>query len=478
MALSKIKVNTIYNGLLVFSQIVLPIITFPYISRVLGPHYLGDVNFIDSICQTIILIAALGIPIYGVREMAKVKHDNNESKKLLFELIFIQAIGTLFLLIGYLFLFTFLNKGQQNLFLISLIAIISQIFLVEWYYQGKEEFKYICLRSLTLRILSVISIFYFVKTQSDYYIYYLIVCLTVFINALINFKNLFKINHRLIGTLDFKKHFKPLIYILSSTLAVSIYIYIDNALLGFMTSTEYVGYYSVAIKICRLALVTVTALSIVLIPQISEAFKAYDLDRIQYLLNKSLSYVSIVGTIGMCLIFVFSKEIILLISGEAFVPAQLSLKILSPIVLLIGINNIYGFQILTTLGHEKYFMKSVLIGMSISILLNIILIPILKHVGTSLSSLITESVVTFLTIYYTRKKTQIKLSLTPVLHYLVTAIISVGIISITINLFVFAPLIKLIIGTTLSVSLYLGILIIIIKDKFILIHFKSILKLK
>lgn len=425
--MSKLKKNIYYSALLILSQLLIPLITFPYVSHILGPEKLGLVNFIDSICQNCILIAALGVPVYGIREVAKAKNDPDKLNKVVIELLIIHIVSTLIILVPYTLLFVFNPTLHANgqLFWISVLSILSQVFLIEWFYQGIEEFKFITSRSLIVRFVLLAALFIFVKQESDYIVYYAILTATFVLNALWNITRVFTRIKFDFTTLKLRRHLKPLFYILSSSLAISVYSYLDSTMLGFLTLPIYVGYYSSSLKLIRISLTMVMATEKVLVPQLASAFHNNDWELVNKLVNKSISFVCLIGCPAVCLLVVLSPQIISVLMGARFLPAIISTRILASTVLIIGLNSIFGLQILTTMGKENYFMRSVIAGMFFSVITNLILIPRFEHVGTSITNLLTELLVLFLSYRYAIKHTDVKIKLSPILKYLLVAILAI-----------------------------------------------------
>jgi O-antigen/teichoic acid export membrane protein len=206
-------------------------------------------------------------------------------------------------------------------------------------------------------------------------------------------------------------------------------------MLGFLTLPVFVGYYSSSLKIVWISLTMVMATEKVMVPQLAAAYHNNNWEAVNRLVNKSINFVCLIGCPAMCLIIALSPQIIGLLTGPRFLPAIVSTRILAPTVLLIGLNSIFGLQILTTMGREKYFMRSVIIGMLFSVISNLILIPTLKHVGTSVTNFFTELLVLALTYFYAVKYTEVKIKLIPLLKYVLTAGFSV-IVSIALLLFI------------------------------------------
>lgn len=405
--MSSIKKNFIYNTLLSVTQVLFPLITFSYVARVIEPVGIGTVSFVESICRYAILIAALGIPVYGVREVAKLKDDKEKLSKLCSELLLIHFFATVFIIMVYVVTVLTIEKLYDNLsyYVLGLLMVFSNIFVMEWYFQGIGDFKFITLRTLIIRVITTVSVFFIVKNPEDGICFFLLTVLTNVINGIVNFwyvKKKIHINYRF-NFNSLKKHLTPLFFIFSTTISISIYVLLDTIMLGFLADERAVGFYSMALKISKVPMLFVGALGLVLIPQLSFSFNEKDYNNFNRLITKSINFVI---TFSFPVIFLFlgiSDELLRSFAGNEFVGASITLKILSVVVLLIGLSNIFGLQILTPMGKDKYLTYSVVLGTIISISLNFVLIPLYQEKGAAITNVITECVVTGATFFFAIK---------------------------------------------------------------------------
>jgi len=412
--LSSIKKNFIYNTILSVTQVIFPLLVFPYLARIIQPEGLGIVSFVDSICRYLILLSALGIPIYGVREIAKIKNDHFRLSKLFSELVFLHLIFTLFFLIVYfVIVFTF-DKFYSNInfYIAGSLMLLSNVFIVEWYYQGIEDFKFITLRNLIVRSILLVSVFLLVKNPNDSFIYFVITVVMSLTNAAINFTYAIKKNpfNLKVKISELKKHIKPLLFIFSSIIFISFYTLLDTILLGFLSNERSVGIYSMALKVARVPMMIIGTLGVVLIPKLAIFHNDNNTENFKKLIEKSISFVL---TLSIPIIFLLSscsREIILFFAGGSFIESQFVLILLSTLGLFIGISNVFGLQVLTPMSKDKYLTFSVLFGTIVSVGLNIILIPIYKEKGAAISNVLAEFTVMISTIYFSKKFIDIKLN--------------------------------------------------------------------
>lgn len=200
-----------------------------------------------------------------------------------------------------------------------------------------------------------------------------------------------------------KKHFKPLLYIFASTAAISVYVLLDSVFLGFISTKDAVGYYSLGIRVSKAPIILVTALGSVLIPKLSQAYHSDNQTYFYKLIQKSFDFVGIISFPIIVSMISLSNEIIIIFAGEKFLPAKTSFCILCVVIYLIGISNVFGMQMLNTTGRDKLMTISVTSGLICSIVLNITLIPYLNEVGAAIANLSSELCVTLVMFYFVRK---------------------------------------------------------------------------
>jgi O-antigen/teichoic acid export membrane protein len=420
-----LKKNLIFNSLLSVSQFIFPLITFPYSSRILGPAGIGSVNIIDRFTQYFLLFSALGIPLYGVREIARRKNDHEERNKIFNEIITIHIICTCLFAAIYITAAFFIPvlKSHFHLVLLGIVIMFSNIFMIEWFFQGIEQFRFLTIRSLTVRVLSIVFLFVFLRPGSSPVMYYGITAASYAINASLNIVFLRK--HAKLGlvTSGFRQHIKPLTIILGSSLAVSVYVLMDNIILGFFKGEIAVGIYSTSVRIVKIPFAIIVAISTVIIPQVSRAFSENNEEEAKQLIHKSFTLICLTCipvSIGM---FLSSGFLVQSFAGPKFVAASIPLEILSPIIMLVALNNIFGFQVLTPLGKEKLLLRAVVIGMVFSISANLFVIPLLSYTGAALVNLLTEVIVTIACYVYMRRYSKVALDVKVFLQCLAGALL-------------------------------------------------------
>ncbi|MFM7359158.1 MAG: flippase [Sediminibacterium sp.] len=388
--------NFLYTVLLSLVNLLFPLLSFPYASRMLGPEGIGSVQMALSMGQYFALFAALGIPIYGITEIARHRDNPDQLSRSFSELSLIFAGASLLLTIVYLVVVSCIPFFHQhyNLFLLSGTLVLLSFSYTDWFFSGLESYKSIALRSVVIKIISLILLIVFVQSNSDKAHYLLVIIFSILGNQLLSLFLCFRKTKLTFKGLQFRRHFQPLLYLFSTTLAASIYTMLDTVLLGFFSDDSSVGLYAAAVKLVKLTIPVVTAMGVILIPLITREFHQQNLSAIRKLLDQSfrfLMFFSVPVCAGLALL---APELILLFSGKQFLEAIPVMRLLAILPLLIGLGHYYCFQILLPAGKTRQIFLSVLMGAATCLLLNWLLVPTLKSVGASIANIATEAVVT------------------------------------------------------------------------------------
>lgn len=406
------KKNAIANSFLYFFKYLVPLATFPYLTRILSKEKLGNVFFIDSIVQYLLIFTAAGVPLYAIREISKLGKQMEQKTRFAADLIIIQftlSIGAVAVLLLSPYIFPSL---WQNIWLIRIgcISIICSSFMVEWYFQAIENYRYITYRTVLIKTIAAICILFIVKKQDDDIKYYLLVNLFILLNAIVNFyffcRNSSKISLK--GT-RIIPHLKPLFIFFLLNLSVSIYTILDTVILGFLTNSVSVSLYNVPLKIVKIASGFILSIGFVLIPTMSRYHKLKQTEKIETMVSQMLN-ITLLFAIPFCLFFlVLSKEIISITAGTSYSEAHNILMVLAPLPLIISICNALGTQFLLPSGEEKKILHATGIGLIISILSNIILIKTYNYLGSAIACLLTETFVCIFIYYHAQKRIKLRI---------------------------------------------------------------------
>lgn len=393
---ASIKKNFIMNVILTMSSFIFPLITFPYISRILGPEYNGKVQFVTSIITYFNMFAQLGIPTYGIRAIAKVRDDKEELTRVSQELLIINIVMSLLTYIVLFFAVMFIPRLNQEktLYVIIGSTIMLTSIGMEWMYKGLEQYTYITIRSIIFKFIAMIAMFLLVHTKNDYVIYGAITVFAASASNILNFINAKKyISLKPVGQYNFKRHYKAIGTFFAMACATQIYTQLDSVMLGFMKGDYEVGIYNAAVKIKNVLLSIVTSLGAVLLPRASYYVEHNKMDEFKRITSKALNFVLLLSIPLSVYFILYAKQGILLLSGEAYLNSVLPMQIIMPTLVLIGITNILGIQILIPLGKEKVVLYSEMAGAITDLIINFILIPKYGSIGAAIGTLIAELVV-------------------------------------------------------------------------------------
>ena len=406
MEQKSLKKNAFYSVLKVFLRLFFPLITFPYVSRILLPEGIGKVNFANTIMTYFILLGGLGIGSYATREAVKIRDNKNELSKFFKEVISINLIccGIAYILFFIsLFLIPKLHNYESLLLALS-INIFFSVVSTEWVYTAHEDFKYITIRSFFVQLLSLVYLFVFVHTKDDIipYAFYGII-----INISNNLVNLFSvkkyIDFKYTSHLDLKKHLKSVFIFFGITVVTSIYTMFDTSMLGFLSTDIEVGYYTASTKLGHMILNMLTAITTVLLPRLTDYTQNNDKERFTNLIQKCLNILLLLSIPMATGLILLSRPIIILLSGEQYLPSVPSMQIISPIIIITSLGSLIGAQILPSLGKEKISFYSYIAGAITNITLNAILIPKLGAIGAAIGTVCAEFVVTLIQFFYIKK---------------------------------------------------------------------------
>lgn len=403
---NSIKRNFIMNCILTASSIIFPLITFPYVTRVLTPVYLGKVTYATSIIAYFTMFANLGIPTYGVRLCAGVKNDREELSQSFCELLIINTITCL---LAYILLFIcfFLIKpfyAYKTLLIIISFTLIFNVLGVDWLYRGLEQYGYITKRSILFKLISVVGMFCLVHSSEDYYIYAVLTILASVGSNILNFINARKIiSFKTYKRICLRRHIKPILVFFAMSIATQIYTNLDSVMLGWLKGDSEVAFYSAAVKIKCVLFSVVTSLSAVLLPRASQYIKEKRIIEFRTISSTSMEFVTFISLPMVAYFMFYARNSIYLLCGYDYIDAFPAMVIIMPTVFLIGLSNVTGIQMMVPLGLEIGVFFSEVIGATVDFIINLILIPKFGSSGASVGTLIAEIVVLIVQILYLRK---------------------------------------------------------------------------
>lgn len=388
--------NTFYNIIKSCLQIAFPLITVPYVSRVLMAENVGKVNFGNSIVSYFSLLASLGIYTYAVRECSRVKHDKKLLEKTAGQIFSINIMTALFsyALLFFTLLFAKPLENYKVLIAVQSMSILFAALGADWLNAAMEDFKYIALRTVFFQLFSLAAMFLFVKKPEDYLRY-------AFINVLAGSgANLFNIFYRrryckvsFTRHMDARRHLPPILLLFAMILSQTIYCNSDITLLGFMRGDREVGLYSTAVKIYTIVKSLTYSVTGVVVPKLSYYYRTRDYGVINRLLNDSISLSVLLGFPCVTGIFMIAPEIIEVIAGSEYLEAAVPLRILAVSLAFSIFGSFFGNAVLVPSVREKIFLKICVASAASNVFANLLLIPRFGMSAAAVTTALSELVV-------------------------------------------------------------------------------------
>lgn len=402
-----IKTNYILNVLRVASIAVISIFTIPHVSRVLGPENLGRVEYVFTILNYFVLFSALGIPMYGIREVARYKDDSRGRNKVVLELYLILLVTTLLSYLGIFVVYQLAYFASYR----DLIVIMSAMVLLsnagaEWFFQGTENQLFITVRNVIVRALVFVLILYFISVPGDYKVYALLLVIANFganiFNFIIILRGILKEQFAW-KEVDLKRHFRPVLTIFIATISVNIYLQLDYLLIGSFSGAKYVGFYSIANKLIRFLITFITLVGAVLLPRVSYLY-LNDREQYKMYLAKSFNILLLMSVPFSVFFFVYAENIVQLMGGPQFIPSVLTMKILSPLCLIVSMAYFLGFIVLYPQSRERIYTFATVISALLSLGLNYFAIRYYQQNGAAVVAVLAELVAIVVMYAVMRKK--------------------------------------------------------------------------
>lgn len=470
-----VRTNYLYNLIYQITAILLPLITMPYVSRVLGPQGVGTNSLTNANTQYFMLLGTLGITMYATKKIATVRENRRKLRQTFWEIFSIQFIGCM---ISYI-IFVLVLGIRSSLGLYYMLQgffILSSAIDISWYFVGIEDFKNASIRSFLVKIISVLLIFIFVKDSNDLWQYILINSLTMFIGQFVMWIYVDKstFSFKSLDKLRLRKHITPILVLFIPQVATQIYTVLDKTMLGVFSPTVEVGYYDQSQKIVRILLTILTSLGTVMMPRIASLISKNQHDIVKNTLKKSFTIISFLAIPIAFGIMGVSNRFIPMFFGYEYLSVIPLLKISSILVIIIGVGNVFGTQYMIAVGKNKEYTISVCVGAAVNFILNLILIPKFSALGAVIATVSAEFSIALIQLWYSREIVDISW-IKETYKYWISGIVMLIIVSFLgegtyRNIFILAR--QIIIGSIV----YFGILILlkdnIIKNSFNLLKSK------
>lgn len=393
--MKKVTVNYIFSIIFQLLNIILPLITTPYISRTLGVANIGYNSYITSIVNYFTLFAMLGTNIYGQREIGAHQNDKVQCSYIFFRVIIIKLIFGIAVSCIYALLTFYLFEDFFLLFIIRYFSLATVILDISWFFQGLENFKITVVRQIIVKIIAVSCIFLFVKSENDLSKYMLIDGGLAFVGTITIYSYLPKYLTKIkIKEINLFSDFKGMISLFIPQIATSLYAIIDKTMIGYYYSSGLEsGYYEQAYKIEMIGICIVVALTNVLIPRLALYYQNKMKKELLATIKQAIDYIIFVG---MPLSFGISSicyNVLPWFLGPGYEKSCDVLCVTAFLILIIGLTNFWGFAYLVATKQSKTYTKSVCLGTIINFCINLILIPKLAALGAAIASISSEIVV-------------------------------------------------------------------------------------
>lgn len=410
--MASIKKNFAYNLVLTLSGYIFPLITFPYVTRVIGVQNIGICSFADSVINYFVLLSMLGIASYGIREIARVRQEPEKLNHVFSNLFTINVLTTT-IAIAVLIVCSFTVPKlieYRPFLLVGIGKLLFGLFQIEWLYTGLQEFRYITIRSLVVRFIYVILVFLFVHGEEDTFIYFFLTVPTGFINALINWLHSRRFVKFTLKGLNLKVFIIPILSFGYYRILTSMYTTFNTVFLGFSTNDVEVGYFTTATKLYYIILSVFSALTSVMIPKVSELLHEGKIDKLQWMSDQTLS---MVWSCSIPLIM-FSEfcadEIIWLLSGSGYEGAVMPFRVVIILLLVIGTEQVVIQQFLMASTKNKPILTVCTVGAFVGVFFNVLLTVRLGAVGSAVAWGVSELSVLLVGVYFVKKNVGISIS--------------------------------------------------------------------
>ena len=463
MGNASIKKNTVYNIIKTASTILFPIITFPYISRVLQPENIGKINFGNSIVGYISLLATLGVTTYAIRECSKVKNDREKLGRISGEILSLNVFTTF---IAYIVLaILLLSYGKLHdyrlLIMIQSLSVIFTTLGADWLNTAMEDFRYITVRTVSFQVLSVILMFIFVREPDDYIRYAVITVLSASGGNILNIiyrRRYCKTKFTL--KCDLKRHLPPILGLFAMLLAQQVFTMSDTTIIGLTLGDYQVGLYSTAVKIYNILNQIMGSIIWVVMAQLSVAYLEEDMPAIRRILKYVLQYMSVLGIPCVVAVFILNKEIICLVAGSSYLECAASLRLLS-IAIVVAMMSNYVLNInLLAAGKDKICLFACAFTAILNLITNLIFVPEYGINAAAVTTIVSQISLVIICLPFLHKGINKFSDLKEFLSPTVGSVVMAVVILIIQKIFVDSPLKCILFSIIIAAPVYFVILVI------------------
>lgn len=401
--MARIFKNFMYNSAYQIIAIIIPLITSPYLARVLGPENLGIEGYVVSVSQIFYTIGMIGLTNYATREIAYVREDEYQRSKVFWEMILARVIVFVGTIAVYLLVIN--HTAYRTYFMIQIVWLFAMFFDASWFFAGMEIFGVTVARNLVVRILTIISIFVFVKQESDLFLYIALCALSQIVGTLSIFPQLRRyIVGISIGKLRVKQHFLPSIKVFLPQVASVLYLQVDKVMIeALVDDVRQVAYYTKAEQLIKAPLALITAVSTVMMPRIANEFAKDNEKKISDYLASSLTFLMFMAwpiAFGMAGI---AQTMIPWFLGDGYLPTATAMMILAPIIIAIAASSLSANQYLLATNQTRVMTVSYTASAILNLIINACLIPKMGFAGAAIGTIVAEYTA-FISQYYAMNK--------------------------------------------------------------------------
>jgi O-antigen/teichoic acid export membrane protein len=393
--------NLFYNVLLSVSGILIPLIVYPYVSRTLGVGNIGLINFVDSVINYFLVFSMMGIGIVGVREVAITKDNPNELNSVFSSLVGLNILFSSVVICALVLSLFLVPKfwDSRVLIIIGGVKLILNVFLIEWFFRGVQRFKYITLVTLSTKLIYVVSVFALVTNKESYIVFFSLTTGLIGINAFINWRYKRKFVSFYMDLVDMRRFLIPVLGYGAYGFLISMYTTFNVIYLGFTHGDSEVAYYTTAIKLYGVMIALFSAFTTVMLPKMSSLVASDKNHEFERMLKISFE---LLWTFAFPCVIIgefYAPQLLFFLAGPGFEGALMPMRLLMPLVVIIGIEQILISQILMPLKNDKQVLLNSFIAAIISLIANLLIVDFMGSVGSSLVWLMAEMSVLLLSIY-------------------------------------------------------------------------------
>lgn len=409
--------------------LIIPILTTPYLAKVLGPNGVGINAYTNSILQYFIIFGCLGTNIYANRKIAFVRENKYELSQTFWEILILRLFMLISSLLLFIMLILFFDRRFFAYYLAQSVTIVATIFDISWFFMGIERFSVTVLRNIIVKLASLVLIFSLVKDKSDLFVYILILSLSVLFGNLSMIPSIKgEISAPDLSNIDVFKHFMPSLILFIPEISTQIYLVLNKTMLGIIVSVQSSGFFDQSDKIIKIILAVVTATGTVMLPHVASAFSRGEIKKTKEYLYESFTMVTAMSVPMFFGLYVISSKLVPLFLSREFTPVTPILKVESIVIILIAWSNAIGVQYLLPTKQTKQYTISIILGAISNIILNIPFIILYGALGAAIATVSSELIVTIYQIWTIKDQISFRKLFNDVYKYFVSGILMFGII--------------------------------------------------